>query len=645
MSRPRATRRRQPSRQPFAIQSRSHGSKRTVKVSWLAGAGLVGAGLLAVAVVAFKPPSPSPGDDVRRVLIASADSLDAALAELGTSIVAGADVRVQFRAARAQYKRIEPALEFYAPALAATFNSRRQEVDDEDAPPPSTLGPSGFPALEDFVWPAVVAGRADSARKVVSAMRPAVARVRALAGAITPTDAQLVELTRLGLVRVSTMGIAGFDAPRTGEAMRECAESLEGVRALYAAAGARWPRLRAERRALDSTLSAAVGYLRSHADFVAFDRLAFIAEYSEPAARALNAFRSAAKTTPMLMPRGLRADAVSPYEANAFDVLAYAPLSAPHPTPALVALGRRLFFDPALSGTRTRSCASCHNPAREFADGVAKATNIDPRRGAVARNTPTLINAALQPAQFADERAVALEDQVVLVLQSPAEMASSVEDAARSVSADAGYQREFAAAFAVTSGEAVTQLRLRQALAAYVRSLVALNSRFDQAVRGDTARLTAPERQGFNLFMGKAGCGTCHFSPLFNGNTPPRFVSSDVEVIGTPVSPDQPRRLDADSGRARIDHMAQHLGAFKVPSLRNVAVTAPYMHNGAFGTLDEVVRFYDSGGGSGAGAHVPNQTLAADSLHLTVAERHALVAFLGSLTDTAGLFGRPPARH
>jgi cytochrome c peroxidase len=150
-------------------------------------------------------------------------------------------------------------------------------------------------------------------------------------------------------------------------------------------------------------------------------------------------------------------------------------------------------------------------------------------------------------------------------------------------------------------------------------------------VRGDTNAMTAKERRGFTLFMGKGGCGTCHFAPLFSGNTPPLYMSSDVEVIGTPASPARPSRLDSDSGRARVDHLALHVRAFKTPSLRNVSATGPYMHNGAFRTLDEVVRFYDAGGGLGAGARIGNQTLSADSLHLTSSERAAIVAFLGSL--------------
>ncbi len=250
----------------------------------------------------------------------------------------------------------------------------------------------------------------------------------------------------------------------------------------------------------------------------------------------------------------------------------------------------------------------------------------------VPRNTPTLINVGLQPAQFADERAVSLEDQVVEVLKSRAEMASSIETAAARVAADRDYRARFSRAFGDQGdGRAsVTPLRVRQALAAYERSLVGMGSRFDRAVRGDTSAISAEERRGFNLFMGKAGCGSCHFAPLFGGVAPPLYIASDVEIIGTPAAPNS-TRFDADSGRGAIDHRADHVRAFKVPSLRNVAVTAPYMHNGTFLTLRQVMDFYEGGGAHG---RLPNQTLATDSLHLTASERDAVIAFLQTLTDS-----------
>lgn len=586
--------------------------------------------------------------EVRRFIERDVHAFDSSLVELRTCLndssadsAAAARIRAAYRGSRAEYKRLEGVAEFYAPAVAAALNSRRQEVDDDDAPPPSTLSAGGFPALDTLVWPVVAPAHRAVARHLVDDMRAPVARLHQLASAIVPTDAQLIELARLELARVSTMGIAGFDAPVTKDAMPEAAAALDGVRVLYADVGpVRWPALSVQRRTFDATWRRAAAYLRAHPDFDTFDRLTFVAYYMRPAAIALDELRKAAGAVPVQIPRGWRADAPSVYDVGAFDTRAYAPSLAPPPTEDLISLGRMLFSEPALSGSGTRSCASCHVPDRAFSDGVARAASLAGHGARVARNTPTVINAGLQPAQFADERAVTLEDQVRLVLLSPAEMASSLEAASAALSSRPEYRAAFERAFGrndARSPSPVTAGRLQESLAAYVRSLVAMNSRFDRAVRGDTAQLTADERRGFNLFMGKAGCGTCHFAPLFSGNTPPLYLSSDVEVIGTPAAPQRAAFADADSGRAAIDHRPEHVRAFKTPSLRNVALTAPYMHNGTFSTLEQVIRFYDAGGGRGAGAKVTDQTLAADSLHLSAGEIKRIVQFLGTLTDTAGL--------
>ena len=290
--------------------------------------------------------------------------------------------RIRFVARSSRHERtqaLEGVAEFYAPALAASLNSRRQEVDDDDAPPPSSLAPGGFPALEPLVWPGIARDSVPRARVLLDGMRRVVARVRALSSALAPSDAQLIELARLEVARVSTLGIAGFDAPMTRASMREAADALDGVRLLYAdAAPAWWPSLGAQRRAIDSTFFRAESYLRAHPDFESFDRLVFIAIYAEPAAQAIDALRRAAGTTAVRIPRGWRADAASVYDAGAFNPRAYAATNAPVPTPIVVALGRRLFSEPALSGTGTRSCASCHSPSHAFTDGLpARRASMD----------------------------------------------------------------------------------------------------------------------------------------------------------------------------------------------------------------------------------------------------------------------------
>jgi cytochrome c peroxidase len=251
------------------------------------------------------------------------------------------------------------------------------------------------------------------------------------------------------------------------------------------------------------------------------------------------------------------------------------------------------------------------------------------------RNVPTLLNAALQPFQFADQRSRSLEDQVAAVLANPREMDSPLDRLVPRLHADSSLAGAFAAVYAMPRDEAISARRVQTAVAAFVRSLVAVRSRFDRAVAGDTVAFTPEERHGFNLFMGKAACGTCHFAPTFGGSLPPALLESEPEVIGVPSLPvTAGATVDPDPGVAGYDHVPIHRHAFKTPSLRNVALTAPYMHNGVYRTLNQVVDFYDRGGGAGIGIELPNQTLSPAPLHLTRSEKRALVAFMRALTDT-----------
>ncbi|HEY9229558.1 MAG TPA: cytochrome c peroxidase, partial [Gemmatimonadaceae bacterium] len=318
----------------------------------------------------------------------------------------------------------------------------------------------------------------------------------------------------------------------------------------------------------------------------------------------------------------------------AFDPTALAPAHARPSTPALTSLGERLFVDQRLSGNGGRSCATCHVTTKAFTDGLSRATPL-PGRSDRLRNTPSLVNVAFEPSLFAEGRARSLETQVGTVLESPAEMASSVDKVAALVNGDERYRAEFAAAMPDRKGAPITGLEIRQVIAVYLRSLTAFDSRFDRAARGDSAAVSAEERRGFNLFMGRGKCATCHFVPLFNGVVPPEYRSAEAEVIGVPARADLSRpKLDDDVGRTNVEDIPNNRFAFKVPGLRNVALTAPYMHNGVFTTLDQVVDFYDRGGAAGLGLDLPNQTLSSAKLKLSAEEKSDLVAFLRSLTDT-----------
>jgi len=173
---------------------------------------------------------------------------------------------------------------------------------------------------------------------------------------------------------------------------------------------------------------------------------------------------------------------------------------------------------------------------------------------------------------------------------------------------------------------------IQNALASYIRSLTFLDSRFDKYMRGDKTQLNTQEINGLNLFMGKAKCGTCHFMPLFNGTIPPNFTKTESEVIGVP-SDKSGKTIDSDIGKYAQVKVEKMKYAFKTTTVRNIALTAPYMHNGVYETLDEVVDFYNKGGGKGLGIDLPHQTLPFDKLSLNKQEQKDLVAFMKTLTD------------
>jgi cytochrome c peroxidase len=287
------------------------------------------------------------------------------------------------------------------------------------------------------------------------------------------------------------------------------------------------------------------------------------------------------------------------------------PVPADNPlTSSRVALGRRLFFEQRLSRDGSVACASCHAPNRAFTDGRERPLGVGGVPG--RRNAPTLVNRAYGRSFFWDGRAASLEEQALQPMVSPREMGNTHQEIVRRLARDPGYRRDFQRAFGIAG---VTIERVAQAIAAFERTLVAGNSAFDRfATLGDPTALSPEARRGLELFGGKARCTVCHEPPLF---TDERFHNTGVAWRSAPPS---------DSGRYAVTVQTEDIGAFKTPTLREVALTAPYMHDGSVATLEEVVDFYDRGG-------VANPYLdpLVQPLQLTREEKRALLAFLRSL--------------
>lgn len=180
----------------------------------------------------------------------------------------------------------------------------------------------------------------------------------------------------------------------------------------------------------------------------------------------------------------------------------------------------------------------------------------------------------------------------------------------------------------------VTDANIRHAIASYIRTLNTFDSKFDRNINKEEKTLASNEIKGFNLFMGKASCATCHFPPTFNGTIPPDFRETELEVLGVPKTKKWENAIvDSDLGRHDVFQTEERKHAFKTPTIRNIEKTAPYMHNGVYDNLEEVMKFYNLGGGAGIGIHLDNQTLPFDNLNLTDEEIADIVAFMKTLTD------------
>jgi cytochrome c peroxidase len=291
-----------------------------------------------------------------------------------------------------------------------------------------------------------------------------------------------------------------------------------------------------------------------------------------------------------------------------------------HYSEAKAELGRYLYFDKRLSADETISCATCHDPKFGFTDGQPVSTGINGQKG--NRSAPTVINRAFSLVQFWDGRADSLEDQVKGPIANAIEMGNSHEMAMASVRESEGYRALFAKAF---GSEEVTIDRAAMAIATFERTILSGNSPYDRYKKGDKHAMTPEQVRGMSVFVDKAKCDRCHENANFTLNA--------YSNIG--VGMDKP---DPDVGRYAITKDPRDWGVFKVPTLREIEHTAPYMHDGSLKTLEEVVDFYDKGG-------IPNKNLDGNirKLNLTDQDKKDLVAFLKGLSGEGWQHAAPPA--
>lgn len=451
---------------------------------------------------------------------------------------------------------------------------------------------------------------------------------------------------RLFLLNLAAIYTTGFECPDPDNIIPELSSMLEAVKEIYASYNLRFTAYPLNSNYLDLYNSTTAFVSKQSKNAEAFDHFLFIKDYVNPLF-ALN--------QKMIRDYQVVSNSFNDYTLNnqcnsIFDKSLYngqnvkgiyIGIDDPKTLSEIKYIGKLLFYDPILSGNNQRSCVSCHKSTEYFTDtAVATSRHFDNRQS-LARNTPSLINTVYNHLLMLDGKHFSLQSQAKDVTTNPVEMGSTEADILKKVLSCPQYNDAFKRFAKHTPGHSSISFdHIVSAITWYYSSFSNYYSPFDHAMN-QHASIPKESERGFNLFMSKARCATCHFAPQFNGVKPP-YISSEFEVIGVPEDSSF-KKINTDHGRFTVNPAKETLHAFRTGSIRNAPFTKPYMHNGVFNTLEEVIDFYDAGGGVGKGLSIDNQTLPTDSLRLTKSEKNEILEFIKSLNEQIR-FDTPPEK-
>ena len=544
------------------------------------------------------------------------------LSEQDTATLVSA--KMALKESRSRYKRIAFFLDYFFESSAMIYN--RPAKVEVDEPYMEYQEPAGFQVIESLLFSADPYQEKSAIAAQCEVISSSAADLNSLLYGFSGNDAELMESTRLELIRVITLSITGYDAP---ELKSGITESYQSVLAIQSILKPYFADPSVQTAQLSATFDSTLNYIKGHPDFDSFNRMEFITDFALPLQEQLNGFIVSLRLD-LNQKSALNYSAKNIFSRDAMSLSAFSGLKVKDSL--LAVLGKKLFFEKALSGNLRRNCADCHRPDHFFAEELKTSRTLDGKSN-VLRNAPTLLYSAFQYAQFWDGRAKTLQEQIRAVIANPQEMNGDHALIVTELKVNKEYQRQFAAAFS-TDENPVSTNNLADALAAYVATLAPFNSAFDQYIDGNKQAMSTAQIKGFNLFMGKAQCGSCHFAPLFNGLIPPFYKLTEYETLGTPENEDfKHLKKDKDPGRFGYFPIIYYQSAFKTPTVRNTAKTAPYMHNGVFSSLEKVMDFYNQGGGAGLQMDVPQQTLSSKHLSLSDREVKDIIEFMQSLTD------------
>ncbi|MDR0230064.1 MAG: cytochrome-c peroxidase [Flavobacteriaceae bacterium] len=562
------------------------------------------------------------------VLLGKVDTLEIRIDQMVDLIAKKQDsaaIREAFVNSRLAYKEMEWAVSYFLPHTSKSING--PALDQLDLDENKFVPAQGFQVVEEFLYPIYQMDERDDLLMETKRLKNFANSIRKNFEVITMSDAQVLEALKLEIFQITALGITGFDTPASKLQFVEATASLKGVKEVIAT-HKEWSKTNKFQELLNQ-FDQAIAICKENPSKESFDYLTFITEHLEVLSNGIVALQKELGVAFNKDIQVVKADASSLFDKDLINLNAFMPDSTYYSTAKKIALGKELFFERQLSKDNFRSCADCHHKEKGYSDGLK--TALDLKGKPLQRNTPSLNYAAYYHGQFWDMRSVTLESQSSDVITNKDEMHGNLEDIVAHLNSTDKYRKQFEKVY--NRKEAIEVWQLENALAAYIRSLATFNSRFDEYMRGNKKTLTEQEKKGFNLFVGKGQCATCHFMPLFNGTVPPQFTNSEQEVLGVPQDKEG-TILDSDLGRYIYNtDLAQLKHSFKTPTVRNIGESEPYMHNGVYSTLDEVMDFYNKGGGLGLGLKVESQTLPEDPLNLTTQEMQDIIAFMKALSD------------
>ncbi|BEV02958.1 cytochrome-c peroxidase [Chryseobacterium gambrini] len=534
---------------------------------------------------------------------------------------------------RNSFKEIEFYVAYHYPEFTKTHLNAAPLFHIEAAGTSAyTLPPEGLQVLDEMIFSDEALEKKDDIKTIADFLYNSYASfyLSTVKNGLSKGNNKTLPL-RIELIRIYSLGVTGFDTPGSLNVSDETVHAFSGIQK-YLHDDPYFKNYNIQKA--DEILTEGMNYLTKNTDFETFDRIEFYKKYIQPLYEEFGSWDG--RTDDLKEFSGWNVGNKNFFSSDFLDPYFYTLLKKDEDNGDLRKLGKEIFYDQNVSNNGKMSCATCHLPENAFTDLKAKSpSNVEGKT--VLRNSPSLYNAVFAKRFFYDLRAFYLEQQAEHVIYNKDEFNTSYESIIKKLKTKPEYRKAFKAAF--KNGE-INKENFSKALSSYVASLYSYESDFDRFMRNEK-EISSDAKKGFNLFMGKANCATCHFAPNFSGLVPPFFNENESEVLGITAKPisQKPLELDADQGRinspVRKENSWIYENSFKTVTVRNAALTKPYFHNGAFNTLEEVMDFYNEGGGEGLGLKVKNQTLASDKLNLTQTEIKQIIAFLYSLTDVS----------